>query len=217
LANSLPLQPPRVILEGKYITLEPYNELKHSEELFSMTNGTPITLLDKSLPEYEHDALVWAYLYAGPFDKLEDFRQNMRQMEAEPNRTIFTVIHKEGNKVVGSLSLMSNVPTGLKIEIGSVFYSPIVQRTFVNTEANFLLLEHMFNLGYRRVEWKCNNENARSKSAALRLGFQFEGVQMYHNICKGKNRDTAWFRILDYEWGNVRTKLVEKLSDGYYK
>ena len=216
LARTLPLAPAAVVLEGKHVNLVPYEESKHSKDLFELTNGKPIDLLGKTLPEHDHDALVWRYLLDGPFNKLEEFQGMMRKLEVEPNRRIFAVIHKEANKAVSTLSLMSNVPSSLKIEIGTVINSPIVQRTAVNTEANFLLLEHVFNLGYRRVEWKCNNENERSKSSATRLGFQFEGVQMYHVICKGKNRDTAWFRILDCEWPDVRANLLEKLSDDYY-
>jgi len=216
LTKTLPTKPNPLVIEGKHVILEPYNEQKHSEELFLGINGSPVTLLDKTLPAYDDNKLVWQYLYTGPFHALGDFQESMKNHESEPNRTIFIVIHKESKKPVGTISLMSNVPSALKIELGSIFYSPIVQRTVVNTEANYLLLEHCFNLGYRRIEWKCNNENERSKSAATRLGFQFEGIQMYHFISKGRNRDTAWFRILDFEWPTVRSNLLERLSDGYY-
>jgi RimJ/RimL family protein N-acetyltransferase len=104
-------------------------------------------------------------------------------------------------------NFMSNSPEHLKIELGGIWYSPIVQRTAANTEATYLMLNHAFGLGYRRVEWKCNALNERSRRAALRMGFQFEGIQESHMIMKGRNRDTAWFRILVHEWSAVEAHL----------
>jgi RimJ/RimL family protein N-acetyltransferase len=104
------------------------------------------------------------------------------------------------------------VPEHLKVELGSIWYSPLAQRTGANTEATYLMLRHAFGLGYRRVEWKCDALNERSRRAALRMGFAFEGVQEYHYIVKGRNRDTAWFRILDREWPTVKI-LLERLLD----
>jgi RimJ/RimL family protein N-acetyltransferase len=105
---------------------------------------------------------------------------------------------------------MNNYPEHLKIELGGIWYSPVVQRTPANTEATYLMLGHAFELGYRRVEWKCNSYNERSRRAALRMGFKFEGIQEGHMIVKGRNRDTAWFRIVDAEWFTVKAHL-EKL------
>ena len=102
---------------------------------------------------------------------------------------------------------MNNSPADLKVELGGIWYSPLVQRTAANTEATYLLLEHAFALGYRRVEWKCDTLNERSRRAALRMGFTFEGVQEYHYIVKGRNRDTAWFSILDHEWPALRANF----------
>ena len=106
---------------------------------------------------------------------------------------------------------MSNLPEHLKIELGSIWYSPLIQRTPANTEATYLMLSHAFDLGYRRLEWKCNALNERSRRAALRMGFQFEGIQDSHFIIKNRNRDTAWFRILDREWLDVKTHLEDLL------
>ena len=108
---------------------------------------------------------------------------------------------------IGAASFMSNEPSHLKIELGSIWYSPLAQRTGANTEATYLMLRHAFELGYRRVEWKCDARNERSRRAAERLGFRFEGIQDAHYIVKGRNRDTAWFRILDDEWPQIRRRF----------
>ncbi len=108
---------------------------------------------------------------------------------------------------------MSNDPAHLKIELGGIWYSPIAQGTGANTEATWLLLGHAFGLGYRRLEWKCDSLNTRSRRAALRMGFRFEGIQEQHRITKGRNRDTAWFRIVAEEWPAVDRRL-RNLLDG---
>jgi RimJ/RimL family protein N-acetyltransferase len=102
---------------------------------------------------------------------------------------------------------MSNVPAFLRIELGGIWYSPIVQRTPGQSGEHLLMLGHCFGLGYRRVEWKCDSRNERSQRSALRMGFTFEGIQAYHMIVKGQSRDTAWFRMLDHEWPAVQAKL----------
>jgi RimJ/RimL family protein N-acetyltransferase len=108
---------------------------------------------------------------------------------------------------VGVVNVMSNVPAFLRIELGGIWYSPVVQRTQAHLESTYLMLLHCFDLGYRRVEWKCDSRNERSRRAALRMGFMFEGIQEEHMIIKGQNRDTAWFRILAREWPVVGPKL----------
>ena len=113
---------------------------------------------------------------------------------------------------VGVVNFMNNLPEHLKVELGGIWYSPLAQRTGANAEATYLMLRHAFALGYRRVEWKCDALNARSRHAALRMGFTFEGIQDAHFIIKDRNRDTAWFRILDSEWPAVRAHLERLLS-----
>lgn len=102
---------------------------------------------------------------------------------------------------VGSLALLNIARPNGCAEIGLVWYSPVAQRSKVNTESVFLLLRHLFDdLNYRRVEWKCNDLNEPSKRAALRLGFQFEGLFRQHQVIKDESRDSAWFAMLDNEW-----------------
>jgi RimJ/RimL family protein N-acetyltransferase len=98
------------------------------------------------------------------------------------------------------------------LELGHIWYVPEAQRTGVNTEAVYLMLSESFDrLGYRRVEWKCDSLNERSRRAAIRLGFTFEGIFRQHMIVKGKNRDTAWFSLLDHEWPDAKKRLEASL------
>ena len=106
---------------------------------------------------------------------------------------------------------MNNIPSHLKIELGGIWYSPIVQKSFANTEATYLMLKNCFKLSYRRVEWKCHSLNERSCKAALRMGFKFEGIQESHMIAKNCNRDTAWFRVLDSEWLELKPNVEQLL------
>ncbi len=184
---------------------------RHAAALFARSNGQPITLGDRSYPAYDADALVWRYLFYPPFADLDGFRQYLADQAAGADRLLLCVVERERNEPVGVTTLMSNVPSFLRIELGGIWYSPVVQRTQVNLESTYLILAHCFDLGYRRVEWKCDSRNERSRRAALRMGFTFEGIQEQHMIIKGQNRDTAWFRILDHEWPAVRRRLETML------
>lgn len=132
--------------------------------------------------------------------------------EKAENGLCFCVFDLAADKQIGVVNYLNNFPAHLKVELGNIWYSPLVQRTKVNLEATYLLLQHAFNLGYRRVEWKCDALNLRSSKAALRMGFKFEGIQESHFIIKGRNRDIAWFRILDAEWTGVQ-KLLHSLLE----
>ena len=112
-----------------------------------------------------------------------------------------------GTDLLGIQTLMSNSPADLKIELGHIWYTPAAQGTGALAEATYLMLGHAFDLGYQRVEWKCNALNERSRRVALRMGFQFEGIQEAHVILKNRRRDTAWFRILAEEWPALREKF----------
>ena len=125
----------------------------------------------------------------------------------------FTVIDRASGQAQGLISLMSIVPAQGRIEIGHVTFGAPMQRSPKSTEAVYLLAKEAFALGYRRLEWKCNNANARSRYAAERLGFSFEGVFRQHMVAKGQNRDTAWFSILDGEWPVIAKGFEQWLSD----
>jgi RimJ/RimL family protein N-acetyltransferase len=181
------------------------------EPLYNVSNGNPVTIGERNYGAYDSDVLIWRYMFYGPFQNLESFRENYRKMMEVPNMLVFTVFDSQHHTQIGVTTLMRNKPNFLVIEIGHIWYSPIAQRTGANIEACYLVLKHTFALGYRRVEWKCNAINERSKASALKIGFKFEGIQEYHMIVKNINRDTAWFRILDYEWNDIKAALENRL------
>jgi len=212
--SILPVKPAPVSLEGRIIRLEPLVIERDAETLHSLTNGSPITLGSRTLPAYDAELLVWRYLFAGPFASLSGFTAYLTALLAPPNALPMTVFERETGQPIGVACFMSNAPADLKIELGSISYSPIAQGKGANTEATYLMLKHAFSLGYRRLEWKCNALNERSRRSALRMGFQFEGIQESHMIIKDRSRDTAWFRILDHEWEAVSQHL-EALIEKY--
>jgi RimJ/RimL family protein N-acetyltransferase len=209
--EQLPIKPAPINLSGTYIYLEPLNISTHTATLFQISNGCEFTVGNKTYPAYDANQKIWEYMSAGPFDSIESFQAYLYNAIATPDMLPFCVLDTQTQQPIGCTCLMTNTPQHLKIEIGGIWYSPIAQGTFANTEATYLLLEHAFSLGYRRVEWKCNALNIRSRRAAERIGFTFEGIQEAHYIIKGRNRDTAWFRILDYEWNDIKAKLQANL------
>ncbi len=210
----LPLKPEPVTLCGDFVRLEPVDMQRHLAGLYAVSNGSPIALGGRSLGAYDADELIWRYLFGGPFASLEAFADYVRAQVNAPNGLPFCVIDLPTGRPIGMANYLNNTPEHLRIELGSIWYSPIAQRTAANTEATALMLGHAFALGYRRVEWKCDARNERSRRAALRMGFQFEGIQQQHMIVKGRSRDTAWFRVLDGEWPGVKAHLEGLLRRG---
>jgi RimJ/RimL family protein N-acetyltransferase len=198
-------------LSGRFVRLEPLNPERDAEPLYTVSNGRPIDLAGRTFGAYDPDELVWRYLFQPPPADLDSFRTYLADQVNGADRLCLSVVEQESNLPVGVVNLMSNVPAFLRIELGGIWYSPVVQRTQVNLESTYLMLAHCFELGYRRVEWKCDSRNERSRRSALRMGFTFEGIQEQHMIIKGINRDTAWYRILDSEWPTIRLKLESML------
>jgi RimJ/RimL family protein N-acetyltransferase len=136
-----------------------------------------------------------------------------RGCEVSTDPLFLTVSSKDLNQRVGVVSFLNIVPRMRCLEVGNIWYSPIVHHTKVNTETIYLMLAEAFDvLKYRRVEWKCDALNARSRAAALRLGFSYEGLFRQHYIIKGRNRDTAWFAMLDRDWPSVKSNMNRWLS-----
>jgi RimJ/RimL family protein N-acetyltransferase len=212
--QRLPLKPEPVALEGRHVRLAPLDIDRDGERLYAISNGQPCRLGERSTGAYDADLLVWRYMFAGPFATEGDFRAWLQAQVDAPNGLALCVFDRATDSPVGMTNYLNNAPDHLKIELGTIWYSPLVQRTAANTEATYLMLRHAFALGYRRVEWKCDTLNERSRRAATRMGFTFEGIQESHYIIKGRNRDTAWFRILDREWPDVRAKLEQMLATG---
>lgn len=205
-ARSLPLKPAAVTLQGPHIRLAPLDLARDVDRLFEVSDGRPLHFGDRRIDHYDPDELIWRYMARGPFADAADLASALRsQVEAQDGLCL--CVFDPAGRQVGVVNYLNNQPAHLKVELGSIWYSPIVQRTGVNREAAYVLLLHAFALGYRRVEWKCDALNLRSRRAAERIGFTFEGIHEYHFIVKGRNRDTAWFRMLDHEWPAVRERL----------
>lgn len=209
--DSLPVKPDSVTLIGQYVRLEPLVVARDAQPLFEVSNGHPIKWGERSVDAYDAEALIWRYMFDGPFESIVDFTAGLQAHVEAPNGLCLCVFDMASGRQVGVANYMNNVPAHLKIELGGIWYSPIVQRTQANTEATYLMLTHAFDLGYRRLEWKCHSYNERSRRAALRMGFKFEGIQESHVIVKERNRDTAWFRILAAEWPEVKERLEQIL------
>lgn len=211
-AAQLPVKPAPVELVGPRVRLIPMDAERDAAVLFAMSNGKAIRLGERSVAAYDATEQVWRYLRYGPFDSVEACAAYLVDLAAPPDILPMTLIDKASNRAIGTLSFMANAPAHLKIELGHIWISPVMQGSGVIYEAAYLMLRHAFDLGYRRLEWKCDSLNERSRRTALSIGYQFEGVQEYHMIARGRNRDTAWFRILDREWPQVRARLEKRLG-----
>jgi RimJ/RimL family protein N-acetyltransferase len=205
--RDLPLRVAPVSLEGRLVRLVPLVPERDVRGLHEVSNGSAVSLAGRHCDPYDPEALVWRYLAGGPFEGAAELDAWLRPQVEASDGLCLCVRHAPSDRPIGVVNLMTNTPAHLRIELGNIWYGPIAQRTGANTEATLLMLGHAFALGYRRVEWKCDALNERSRASALRMGFRFEGVQEQHFIVKGRNRDTAWYRILDREWPEVRAHL----------
>jgi RimJ/RimL family protein N-acetyltransferase len=158
----------------------------------------------------------------GPFPVFADFEDAMNGLlnndrDSKQYFVILAAAEAGGERIpMGMLSLIEIKPSYRSLEIGNVIYAPALQRTAAATEANWLLMRHAFGLGYRRVVWKCNDLNEASKRAALRLGFEYEGVSKCHMVVRGRNRDTAWYAMVEEGWPLARRALEEWLAEGNF-
>jgi RimJ/RimL family protein N-acetyltransferase len=189
-----PVEPPhREPLRGSHVLLRPIDAAHDAEPLYSVSH----------LPD--GDPTIWTYLPDGPYDSPEHMRQMLTWAESADGYIYFTLLRLPDECPLGFASYLRIEPEFGTIEIGHIWFGPPLQRTTAATEAIYLLARHAFDdLGYRRLEWKCNALNAASRRAAERFGFTFEGVFRNHQIVKGRNRDTAWFSITDEEWPAIR-------------
>ena len=209
--ESLPVKPAPCVLNGKQVRLEPLVPDRDVPTLFELTRGDALDVGSRHIEAFDPETWIWRYLAYGPYQKPEEMAAALQPLIDAPDMLCLVVTDLHLGVPVGSACLMNNVPAHLKIELGHIWYSPIVQRTGVNLEATYLMLKHCFDLGYRRVEWKCDALNERSMRSALRMGFTYEGIQEQHFIIKGRNRDTAWYRIVSEEWEGVKGKLEEMI------
>jgi RimJ/RimL family protein N-acetyltransferase len=186
-------RPARTPREGRFVTLVPVDPEVHAHGLFASSH-------DGS----DEAGRVWTYLSYGPWPDEAAMRTWLDLLPASEDPLFLTVVERSTGDPVGIVTFMSVDPAMRHVELGNIWYSPRAQRTRANTESVYLMLREAFEeLGYRRVEWKCDALNARSRAAAERLGFTFEGIFRQHMIIKGRNRDTAWYSMLDHEWPAV--------------
>jgi RimJ/RimL family protein N-acetyltransferase len=155
---------------------------------------------------------LWTYLPQGPFRSVDEFSSWVQHVQGQQDLVFYAIINDQTNKAVGLSAYLRIDPRASSIEIGWLTFSPLMQKKPIATEAMYLMMKNAFDLGYRRLEWKCNALNAPSIKAAARLGFSFEGVFRQATIAKGHSRDTAWFSILDTEWPQVRSAIETWLA-----
>lgn len=179
--------PGNEVLSGRTCRLEPLDPSRHAAALVEAHAADP-------------SGANWTYLHALPPRDGADVAAWVAAEAGHDDRRTYAVVELAKQRATGTLAFMRiDAPHG-SIEIGSVVFSPELQRTTAATEAVHLLAARAFALGYRRLEWKCDADNAASRRAAARFGFTFEGIFRQHQVVKGRNRDTAWFSIVDREW-----------------
>lgn len=185
--------PTATTLHGRFCTLERLNPEKHTADLYSAYAAA-------------EDGRNWTYMAPEPFTSEADYRAWAEEAASTDDPRHYAVIDNTTNTAVGTLSLMRHDPANGVIEVGYVTFSPAMQRTPLSTEAQYLLMRYVFDeLGYRRYEWKCDSLNEPSRRTAARLGFTYEGTFRQNVVYKNRNRDTAWFSIIDSEWPAIRT------------
>jgi RimJ/RimL family protein N-acetyltransferase len=181
-----PPRPPREPMRGRFCQLVPLDPAAHARDLFDAN------ALDR-------DGRGWTYLPYGPFESFDAYLAWMHATCLRDDPLFFAIVDGS-EKAVGVAGYLRIEPAMGSIEVGHLRYSPLLQRKPAATEAMYLMMKRIFDLGYRRYEWKCDALNAPSRAAALRLGFSFEGIFRQAWVLKGRNRDTAWFAAVDREW-----------------
>lgn len=182
---QVPPAPDGAAMEGRYARLERLDADPHAALLFRAFAG--------------HD-WVWDYMPAGPFASAAQFHRWMRGATAQDDILFHAIYDKERGTYGGFASYLRIKPASGSIEVGYIAMAPQLQRTRAATEAMYLMMQWAFDAGYRRYEWKCDALNRPSRRAAQRLGFSYEGVFRQATVVKGRNRDTAWFAVIDTEW-----------------
>lgn len=188
-------------LMGRLVTVAPLDPAVHAPDLYAGTHGT------------REKEGRWTYMADGPYPDLAAFAAGLRAKASARDPLFFSILDAKSMAPLGYAAYLRIAPQERVIEVGGIMYTTGLQRTPGATEAMYLMARHVFeDLGYRRYEWKCDSLNARSRRAALRLGFKFEGVFRQHMIIKGRNRDTAWFSMLDHEWPARKAALEQWLQ-----
>lgn len=189
-------------IHGRWMRLDPVQVDRHAAALFSAFNGK------------DPEGHLWTYMPYGPFGSAEVFAQWLKEKQAARDPWFYVFVNRSTGEALGMGAFMRADPVNGAIEIGNIWLAPALQRTREGTEAIYLIIRHCFDdLGVRRLEWKCDALNAPSRRSALRYGFTFEGIFRQHYIIKGRNRDTAWFSMLDKEWPEIRKGFENWLAE----
>ena len=192
-----PARPERATIEGRWCRLESLDLARHGDGLFAALCG-------------EGDDALWAYIPVGPFPTRSAFDDVMGAVEAGEEMAMYVVVVDGTPR--GVAAFLRCDPAAGSIEVGFIVFGARLQRTAAATEVIYLLAREVFDLGYRRFEWKCNALNAPSRRAASRFGFTYEGTFRQAMVVKGRNRDTAWFSMLDSEWSDTRVAFERWLA-----
>jgi RimJ/RimL family protein N-acetyltransferase len=199
------LVPARAPLRGNTVELVPQDARLHAADLYAAGHDS------------EQARRIWDYMAYGPWPSLADYSATMRAQSASFDTIFYAIRPLDSDRFLGQSSYLDINPLMGVIEIGHIWFGAGLARTRAATEALYLMIRHaMDDLGYRRLHWRCNSLNEKSRQAARRLGFRFEGIFYNHMIFKGKNRDTAWYSILDDEWTEVRDMLEHWLDDANF-
>ena len=206
LGEPVDFRPPsrldRTPLSGRYAVLAPVDPDRDAERLFAVSHPP------------EGDPSIWDYLFDGPYRDVSDLRAALERSAASEDPFFYTVLRSPDQDPQGIVAYLRITPEHGVIEIGNIWFGTPLQRTAAATEAIYLLARHAFDdLGYRRLEWKCNALNLPSRRAAERFGFVFEGVFAQHMVVKGRNRDTAWYAVTDRRWPALRRAFESWLSE----
>ena len=184
-----PHPPAGLTLTGTHVRLDPLEADDHAADLFAAFSG--------------HDSL-WEYMPYGPFSSASAYHRWVKDHQGRDDPVFFALRDTTTGHALGIAAFLRIAPQAGSIEVGHICLSPGLQRTPAATEAMFLMMDWAFSVGYRRYEWKCNALNLPSRRAAQRLGFSYEGIFRNHMVVKGRNRDTAWFSVIDSEWPALR-------------
>ncbi len=184
---SPPPLPPREAMEGRYCRVEALDLDRHAAGLWEAARE-------------DTEGRSWTYLPYGPFPTGEAYLGWMRSTCLGEDPLFHAIVETATGAPVGVASYLRISPASGSLEVGHLHYSPRLQRTPVATEAMYLMMRQAFDLGYRRYEWKCDSLNEPSRAAAQRLGFSFEGIFRQATVYKGRNRDTAWYAVIDRDW-----------------
>jgi len=192
-------KPAKKTMVGTYCRLEALDTTRHCDDLWQAYTA-------------DTQDRIWTYLPYGPFTTQAQFELWLTDHSATQDPLFYAIIDTSSGKAVGIATYLRIQPEVGVIEVGHINYSPALQQTTAATEAMYLMMKNVFELGYRRYEWKCDNLNLGSQKAAKRLGFSYDGLFKQAAIYKGRNRDTAWFSILDADWPSIDAEYQRWLA-----